>query len=192
MARQEWARQDRLRHEQATVDREKLSDNYREVCSTVDRVLAYRLAAIFIFESRPVYFVGIEAIRRINLNVSILKDMLQVFLARTELTDGAVYSVAAALRLANFVIAETNSVLTAWGHQDPDWSGRVAALKTLDELARMVELRSQGVRASWKLDSQSSVAKKIHDKYNSLAEALKAAVISDSGAPDIDLTGDYL
>lgn len=191
MAKREWARQDSIRQAEAHRTQQKLSDTQQEVCSAVDRVLAYREAAIAIFDSKPIYFVGVQAVRRINLNTDILLEMLFILQERPDLSDGALYSAVSARRLATALVEETGQVMSSWGTLDPQWEMRKAALVDWDELASMVKARSDGVRRHWKLNAESSAAQKIRDKYLPLAEAIRTAIAADSGAPDFDLKVDY-
>jgi hypothetical protein len=191
LARREWARQDSIRQAEADRAEQYLSDTQQEVCSAVDRILAYREAAIAIFDSEPVYFVGIQAVRRINLNTSILQEMLAILENRPDLTDGALYSAVSAKRVAKVTVEETSKVITSWGTLDPCWNQRAAVLENSKELASMAKARSDGVRNHWKLNAESVEAKKIRDKYLPLAAAIKSAKATDSGPPEFDLTLDY-
>ena len=170
---------------------QRLTDTQHEVCSAVDRVLAYRDAAIALFNSKPVYLIGIQAIKRVNLNASILLNMLGLLETRPELSDGAIYSIVAAKKIAEATVSETSKVLNCFGTSDPGWPERVANLSALDELSAMAKRRADGVRKQYSLD-QSGSAEKIRSKYIPLAEAITAALIADSGAPAYDLTQGYL
>lgn len=169
----------------------KLADTHQEICSSVDRVLAYREAAIAIFNSQPPYLIGIEAVRRINLNTGILLEMLAILLNRPDLGDGALYSAVSGKRLAVAIVDQTNHVLADWGKRDPQWHVRKDALVASEELANMVKSRNVRVRKFWKLSLESSAAKKIRKKYIPLAVAIQDAIQANSGAPQIDLSIDY-
>ena len=182
ITRREWERQDRLRQEDITNERQKRVDVQHEVCSAVDRVLAYRDAAIALFGSAPVYTVGIEAIAKVQLNTQFLAEVLDLFKCRTELSDGAVYSAVAARKIADAVIRETSYVVYNWGVNDPGWAAREDALRKLDQLAAIAQARSDGVRNHYGLPSSGS-AMHIRQKYLPLAAAIKEAIAADSGAP---------
>jgi len=191
MAKREWARQDGIREVDAKEVQQKFIDAQHEVCSAVDRVLAYREAAIAIFDSEPVYHVGIQAIKKINLNAGILLETLDLLQHRPELSDGTVYSAVAAKRIAVATVNETEKVLVSWGTLSPGWPERKAALSELDELATMTKNRADGVRENLGLVS-SNTAIAIRSKYLPLAEAIKAAIVADSGEPDNNLAKCYL
>lgn len=103
----EWARQDKIRQEEAQASKDFQAANHREIVSAVDRVLAYREAAIAIFVSEPVYQVGVRAIKRISLNTQILADLITLLQIRPGLSDGAIYSALAAHRIATDIVAST-------------------------------------------------------------------------------------
>jgi hypothetical protein len=191
MAKREWARQDKIRQADAEINQQRRADLQHEVCSAVDRVLAYRDVAIALFKSKPVYWVGIQAIKRVNLNAAILVDVLGLFETRSDLSDGAVYSAVAAKKIAEATVTETTKVLNCFGISDPGWSERVASLANLDELSAMVKSRADGIRSHYGL-GESTGAKLIRSKYIPLAEAITASMTADSGAPPYDLTGNYL
>ena len=190
MAKREWVRQNSIRQEDADQARQKYTDLQQEVCSTVDRVLAYREAAIEIFDSRPVYWVGKQAIERINLNTSILIEMLEILVIRPELSDGAAYSAVAAKRIAIATKLQTEIVITSWATVDPGWSERIAALSILNDLAQMTGKRIEGVRTHFNL-GESKGAKEIRAKYVPLATAIKEAISKESGEPANSLTEGY-
>lgn len=182
LARLEWGRQDRLRQEDADSERQTLVDVRHEVCSAVDRVLAYRQAAIALFDSAPPYTVGIDAITKIQLNTQILTEVLDILKGRPELSDGAVFSAVAGRKIANAVITEATHVVSNWGQGDPGWNARKAALEKLNHLAAIAQERSDLVRARHDLPESSS-AIKIRQKYLPLSAAIKEAVAADTGAP---------
>ena len=190
MAKREWVRQDQIRKADIDGAKRKIADSQHEVCSAVDRVLAYREAAIALFESKPVYWVGIQAIKRINLNSSILLDLLDLLEIRPELSDGTVYSAVAAKRIAAATVDQTGHVLKNFGTNDPGWSQRIAVLSELDELASIAQKRSDGVREYYGL-GESKSAEEIRFKYLPLSEAIKAAMTADSGEPANNLTSSY-
>lgn len=191
MAKREWARQDNIRKADADAARQELAGMQHEVCSAVDRVLAYREAAIAIFDSKPVYHVGIQAIKRINLNGRILLDVLDILRQRPELSDGAVYSAVAAKEVVSAIVDETGKVLRNWGTVDPGWPERKAALLEFNELADMAQQRADGVRRHHGLQPSKSAAE-IRFKYLPLAEAIKVAIAGDSGEPPNNLAASYL
>lgn len=190
MAKREWVRQDQIRQADIDGSMRKIADTQHEVCSAVDRVLAYREAAIALFDSKPVYWVGIQAIKRINLNSKILLNMLDLLEIRPELSDGTVYSAVAAKRIAEATVEQTDHVLKNWGTNDPGWSQRNAVLSELDELASIAKKRSDGVREYYSL-GESKSAEEIRSKYLPLSEAIKAAIAADSGEPANNLASSY-
>ena len=146
MAKREWVRQDRIRQADADTAQQERADTQREVCSAVDSVLAYHDVAIALFGSKPVYLVGLQAIKRVNLNSAILLDVLGLFETRSDLSDGAIYSAVAAKKIAEATVMETSKVLDSFGVSDPRWPERVANLSNLNELSTMA--KSQIGRAS--------------------------------------------
>jgi hypothetical protein len=189
-ARREWARQDRLRQEDGASKRQRLVDARHEVCSAVDRVMAYREVAIALFDSAPVYTVGIDAIRRIQLNTKILVEVLDLLKGRPELSDGAVFSAVAGLKIGAAVIGETTLVLDNWGVNDPAWPARKAALEKLHHLAAIAQERSDAVRAYHGLFKSDS-AGKIREKYLPLSVAIKGAIAAGSDAPENTVAESY-
>lgn len=182
LARREWARQDRLRQEDVASERQKLVDVQHEVCSAVDQVLAYREAAIALFDSAPVYTVGIDAITKVRLNTQILIEVLDLLKGRSELSDGAVFSAVAGRKIADAVIRETAYVIENGGLHEPVWTERRAALERLNHLVAIAQERSDGVRRHYDLPASGS-ADKVRQKYLPLAAAIKAAIVADRGAP---------
>lgn len=190
LGRREWKRQDRLRQQDAAAERKKLVDVRHEVCSAVDRVLAYREAAIALFDSAPVYTVGIDAIAKVRLNTQILSDVLDLLKVRPELSDGAVFSAVAGRTIADAVVRATGLVVDDWGRGDPGWTERKAALEKLDQLAAIAKERNGGVRVHHKLPESRS-AEEIRQKYLPLSAAIKEAIAADSGAPPNHVAESY-
>jgi hypothetical protein len=190
MARREWTRQDQIRESDSAAVLRKLADAQREVCSAVDRVLSYREAAIALFDSAPVYSVGIEAIERINFNVGILLDTLDILKTRSGLSHGTVYAAVAATRIAEATLDETGKVLLSWGTGSPGWAERKVTLSELETLAVMAKERTDGVRAHYGLEPSHS-AGRINSKYLPLAASIKAAIAADSGEPSANLSTSY-
>ena len=190
MAKREWARQDQIRLADQNSTKQLIAGYQQEVCSVVDRILADRDAAIAIFDSQPVYYVGIQAIKRININARILLNMTELLEKRPSLSDGSLFSAVAAKRIAETITEETGSVLKHFGTVDPGWPQRIAALSNLEELASITKLRSDGVREYYGL-VESQRAAEIRAKYIPLAEAIRQCKIADSGEPDNNLHLSY-
>jgi hypothetical protein len=191
MARNEWSRQDRIRQADAGLARKQIIDVQHEVCSAVDRILAYYEASIAIFDSQPVSLVGKEAVRRIGLNVRILLDVLTALQNRQELSDGTLYSAAAAIRIGTVIGVQNNLILQSWATQTPNWMGGKNALLEDRTLAEMAKLRSCQVRDHYGL-SESETAKKIREKYIPLSEKIKCEQINGGPSPENNLSDDYL
>lgn len=186
----EWARQDRIREADSEAVRARLAETHHEICSTVDRVLAYREAAIAIFDSEPVYHVGLQAVQRINLNSEILLEILELLEVRPDISDGVVYSAVAAKRIAALTVEETGNVLGSWGTKDPRWRERIAVIEEGAALAAMAKERSDAVRNHYGL-GESKTAAAVRDKYIPLAAAIKAARAIDGEPPVNALAGTY-
>ncbi|WP_147276277.1 hypothetical protein [Sphingomonas aracearum] len=165
-------------------------DVRREVCSAVDQIVAYRESAIALFASEPAYEVGIEAIRKILLNVENLMDVLELLKSRPELSDGAVFTAVVGLKVGASIAAELGQVIGNWGIFDPAWGARKTALERGSGLAEMAQARSNGVRTAHKLGPSRS-AIKIKKKYLPLAEAITDARLQNAGAPKYDIAGTY-
>lgn len=190
LSRQEWSRQNRLRQEDAASVQRQIVDVRHEVCSAVDRVLAYREATIALFDSAPVYNVGIEAIRKILANTEILAEVLNLLKERTELSDGAIFSAVAGQKIADVIIREAGNVLNEWGVSDPRWLERKAALEKIGHLASITKERITGVRKYNNL-AESQSAKKILEKYLPLSAAIKGAIAEDTGEPANHIADNY-
>lgn len=190
LAKREWARQDAIRQTDRDTAIEEIAGIQHQICSAVDRVLAYREAALAIFDSEPVYWVGIQAVRRININSRILLELLKLFEVRPGLTDGTAYSAVAAKQIAEATIEQTSCVLRDFGTVDCNWPQRFAALSSFDELSSMTKLRADGVRKHFGL-AESQNAAEIRLKYLPLAEAIKSAKATNSGEPVNNLASSY-
>lgn len=179
MADREWKRQEKRRTSESAA-------SHREILSAVDRVLAYREAAIALFAAEPVYRVGFDAIKKIGLNSHINADLLRLAQIRAGLSDGALYASIAALRIADDITVMCDEVIATVGTRDPKWAVRAMKLRSHASLAAMAAQRSAGVRGTWGLaDSTSAV--KIRDKYLPLSEAIVSAMAVDAGGPTFDL-----
>ena len=190
MAKREWARQDQIRLADQNSAKQQISGYQQEVCSVVDRILAYRNAAIAIFDSEPIYNVGIQAIKRININTKILLNMLELLQNRPSLSDGSLFAAVAAKRIAEGIAEQTGYVLRDFGITDPGWPQRYASLLAFEELASIAKLRCDGVRQHFQLGESQSAAE-IRAKYIPLAEAIIQAKIADSGEPTNNLHASY-
>lgn len=191
MAAKEWARQDMLRVGQERKERNREAATHREIASAVDRILAYRDAALAIFNSEPVYLVGVRALKRININAEILCDLLGLLQARPGLSDGALYASLAAQKIADDVVATTGAVVAEWGTQDPQWELRKVLLTRHDELAVMTQMRADGVRSTFELQPSKS-AVQVRSKYVPLAKQIVEARRANSGEPLDTLNSSYL
>ena len=188
VAKREWARQDGIRV--SDLERvEKAKQNViHEVCSTVDRIVAYEKSALALFATDNVYQVGFEAIARIHENTETLLEMLELLKVRPELTDGALYVAVSSERLAKAVIAQTVAQDATTG---ANWNARLDALNAFEPLSSMIKVRNLKVRKFANLQNASDGAALILTKYTQLAEAIKISRTADSGAPDIRVTDEY-
>lgn len=191
LSRREQARQLSLRAEDSANAMKAIRDVRHEVCSTVDQILAYRTAAIAIMKTEPVYLVGVEAITRIRDNVVILIEVLALLESRSELSDGAVYSAVAGRNVGRALFAQLDPIVEEWGQRDPRWSLRVTMVKKLEALAARTRLRTAAVRSDNDIGPGETAAR-ITEKYGTLADAIEAAKVADSGAPSFDFGTDHL
>lgn len=189
-AKKEWARQDRLRiadakrdddlraaaHQRdddlraAQVAQAKLDRKYviHQGCSTVDQIVAYLHAARAMNESAPVYLEGFNGIDRIHENTLTLKEILAVMRTKPEVSDGLLFTMVNAGRLADVILGVT---LPAEGGFDPNWIARVHQIDEFKPLAELTHKRNRDVREAFELQpSQSAVA--IQSKYDALAAAI--------------------
>lgn len=187
-AMKEWARQDRLRELDLARTKKATTSVIHEVCSTVDRIVAYRKSAMALFAADNVYHLGFQAMERIHENAKTLLEMLELLKGRSELTDGALYVAVSGRRLAEAVIAQTVPPDPTTG---ANWISRNHALALFDQLSEMVEARTIKVRRSANLKEESDSAALILAKYTNIADAITASRAADSGAPDLQATNEY-
>jgi len=168
----EWRRQDEIRCAEVNHKAQALAETQQEVCSAVDRVLAYRDAAIAIFECEPVSRVGIKSVKHIQINAKILSGVLEILQHRQNLSDGVVYSAVAAQQIVFVLVNQTEEVLNAFGSCDPNWKRRKSVLQDLVELSKVTRMRVDAAREYYKL-KQSESAIIIRSKYSEICEAIK-------------------
>lgn len=187
--KREWRRQNAIREADAASQRKAVSDLHRDLCWTVDRVIAYREAAQAVFKTGLIFLPAAHALRRIGVNCSVLESVLQELKTRPQLTDGALYSASAGETIAKAVAASAAAGVKGLGqtNQVDEKSPyfyflKLGALADIDAIAaaRMAEVRSNfGI-------SESVAAKKIRDKYSALVADLRHAHETDGKPKDFD------
>lgn len=186
--KKEWSRQDRIRNEDMKRIENAKKSVIHEVCSTADRIIAYKKSAIALFSADNVYHVGFEAMIRIHENTKSLLEMLEILKVRTELSDGALYVAVSSIRIADAIIAQTVAPDPVYGI---NWITRKNALAELDSLSDMIEDRNKRVRRHAGLSETSDGANRILDKYVTLADGIKASRVADDGARNLKVTDEY-
>ncbi len=181
-ARREWARQDQRDRKETKKEKKKLKEAAHEVCSAVDRILAYREVTIALFQTAPPYPVALQAIEHITLNTQILLDVLDLLKGRPELSDGAVFSAVAGRSIADAIVKEASPVVAGWGVDNPFWQERKARLEKLDRLAGIAQERTDGVRKHYRI-KPSGTAQQIRDKYLTLSAAMAEALATNGELP---------
>lgn len=183
MARKEWARQDQLRledrHREDRLRAEQAGEAKNARCyvihqgaSTVDQILAYWQTALAISESKPVYHEGFAAIARIRENVLTLREILMVIRHKPDLSDGLLFTMVNADRIADAILKASAPPQNGQGH---DWATWVHRLDGQRALVEMTQKRNNEVRAAFGLQASAS-AEAIRIKYRNLADAIKAAL----------------
>lgn len=174
--KREWRRQNDLRTEDANAAKKIRADLHREVCSTVDRIVAYKdVSENLLIRINNDPSSDLEAaISRISTNIYILRSVLKELKSRPALTDGALYSCAAAEIIAEKsyqIIEERRLALEDTSLAYPGDMHFGGKLWELTDLSKTASERVEGVRKEFGLDT-SKGATKIHRKYGPLVRFL--------------------
>lgn len=190
-AKKEWARQDRLiaadhqredrlRTEMIAQQKEDRKYVIHQGASTVDQILAYWHAALVIGESEPVYHEGFAAIRRLRENVLTLKEILMIMRVKPELSDGLIFTIVNADRIAEDIL---NATRPPQNGQSQDWIQWRHNIERNRSLVEMTQKRNNEVRAAFQIQSSLS-AQSIRNKYATLSQAIVHAKVTN-GALDM-------
>jgi|GEM_PF-5475675 len=165
--------------------RKEIATVNHELVSAVDRILAYRLAAIAIYETEPVHQLGIDAVRRIRMHCGALLDMIRLYEQKSDLTDSATFAASSVKKIGEAVVGTAEAVIQNWGLYNPGWPARKVVLDDLEEHASMVKEYTVRVRSHFEL-GDGQLAEGVQLKYNNVADEIRAAV-QNGTVPQYDL-----
>jgi hypothetical protein len=161
----------------ASIERRKQQqsrkDVIHEVCSIVDRIVAYHTVGQALMKARFPYWPAIQSCEHISENVRYLRRSLEILIVRPELSDGTVIAAAAAEQVADSIVSALSGIANV--QSDAEWSGRRARLDNSKLAADLASARSSRVRTDVKLQPSSSAAA-ILNKYNAVIAACNLAL----------------
>lgn len=164
--KREWARQNRLRVEDAASAQKLVVDIHREVCSTVDQILAYNEACQRLFA--PLNELDInQALCRIETNCEILQKILSDLRNRVLLTSGGLYIATAAQSVANAIIIAIRTRFADLTNNPGSGSTNLKYLEILHnvhDIHSVTSFRLKEIRKSYNI-SESTEASQITLKY---------------------------
>ena len=177
-ARKEWDRQDRIRAAEKAEAQAKVCDVHQEVCSTVDRIIAYYDIQTKILAAEPQFIAFDRMLDRINMQVAVLREMLGLLEKRPELSDGALFSAVGGKVIAQVVEGSTLGLINTLSKNvmsEVNWPAYRVNLASHRGFVDSVKARNQGVRNHHKLGTevapgvyQGSKGQAIREKYEPL------------------------
>lgn len=148
----------------------------REVCSAVDRIVAYHQIATQLIANDPLYWPELDACERIAEHVIDLQRALQVLITRPSLTDGAITAAASSERIGASIIA---ALAGPQGHPNGEWARRRDRLARTALAANIALQRTTAVRNYTGLNPSTGAAA-ITAKYGALIKQCEAARLNNA------------